>query len=80
MIQGMYHLPVSTLCAVSVSFTACLLLPIQTYIGSVLVSVNPYKTIRDLYGSGTMDQYRGVNFYELPPHVYVTVWHRLYNM
>ena len=56
--------------------TQCLLLcvssvAIQTYIGSVLVSVNPYKAIPDLYGPGTMDKYRGVNFYELPPHVYV---------
>ena len=43
---------------------------IYTYIGSVLVSVNPYKTIIDLYGASTMEMYRGVNFYELPPHVY----------
>lgn len=56
------------------SFTLCLLSPIQTYIGSVLVSVNPYKTIADLYGPSTMEQYRGVNFYELPPHVWVLLW------
>nr|WEL12766.1 myosin class I B [Halisarca dujardinii] len=43
---------------------------IYTYIGSVLVSVNPYKTIPDLYGPVMMETYRGVNFYELPPHVY----------
>lgn len=42
----------------------------QTYIGSVVVSVNPYKTL-DIYDANTMEQYRGINFYELPPHLYV---------
>ena len=41
---------------------------IQTYIGSVVVSVNPYKQI-GIYDSETMEEYKGVNFYELPPHM-----------
>ena len=45
----------------------------QTYIGSVVVSVNPYKQI-GIYGQDTMDEYRGVNFYELPPHMYVGIY------
>lgn len=42
---------------------------IYTYIGPVLVSVNPYKNL-DIYGVDFIEQYRNVNFYELPPHIY----------
>lgn len=43
---------------------------IYTYIGPVLVSVNPYRTIRNLYDSDVIKTYRNVSFYELPPHIY----------
>ena len=46
--------------------------PLQTYIGSVVVSVNPYKQI-GIYDSDAMEEYRGVNFYEMPPHMYAYV-------
>ncbi|XP_061624177.1 unconventional myosin-Ih isoform X3 [Phyllopteryx taeniolatus] len=42
---------------------------IYTYIGTLLVSVNPYKEL-DIYNKEQMDVYMGVNFYELPPHIY----------
>uniref|UniRef100_A0A8C6J889 Uncharacterized protein n=1 Tax=Melopsittacus undulatus TaxID=13146 RepID=A0A8C6J889_MELUD len=42
---------------------------IYTYIGSLLVSVNPYKEL-DIYTVTQMRLYRGVNFFELPPHLY----------
>jgi myosin-1 len=43
---------------------------IYTYIGSVLLSVNPFKNISGLYGPQQIRQYRGRYLYELPPHIY----------
>jgi len=43
---------------------------IYTYIGHVLISVNPYKQINNLYTERTLKDYRGKYRYELPPHVY----------
>ncbi|XP_076130722.1 unconventional myosin-Ic isoform X1 [Alosa pseudoharengus] len=42
---------------------------IYTYIGSVLVSVNPYKEL-EIYSRQHMERYRGVNFYEISPHIF----------
>ncbi|XP_069068817.1 unconventional myosin-Ih [Pleurodeles waltl] len=42
---------------------------IYTYIGTLLVSVNPYKDF-GLYTQNQMELYHGVNFFELPPHIY----------
>lgn len=43
-------------------------LHMKTYIGTLLVSVNPYKEL-DIYSKKQMDIYMGVNFFELPPHM-----------
>ncbi|XP_038664810.1 unconventional myosin-Id-like [Scyliorhinus canicula] len=40
-----------------------------TYIGEVVISVNPYQQI-DLYGSDMIEYYRGRELYERPPHLY----------
>ncbi|KAG7274689.1 hypothetical protein CRUP_021130 [Coryphaenoides rupestris] len=42
---------------------------IYTYIGTLVVSVNPYKEL-DIYNAKQMDLYMGVTFFELPPHIY----------
>lgn len=42
---------------------------IYTYIGPVLVSVNPYHEL-DIYNNEVIKSYKNVNFYELPPHVF----------
>jgi myosin-1 len=44
---------------------------IYTYIGHVLISLNPFKPIPDLYAHKTLQEYRGKYAYELPPHIYM---------
>lgn len=41
---------------------------LQTYIGNVLVSVNPYQQL-PIYGPEFIARYRDYTFYELKPHV-----------
>mmetsp|Transcript_26571 Transcript_26571/g.44608 ORF Transcript_26571/g.44608 Transcript_26571/m.44608 type:complete len:1023 (-) Transcript_26571:177-3245(-) len=43
---------------------------IYTYIGPVLLSVNPFKDIRGLYAPSKINEYRGKYIYEAEPHVY----------
>lgn len=41
---------------------------LQTYIGQVLVSVNPYKEL-NIYSEQDIKEYRGKHFFETPPHM-----------
>ena len=43
---------------------------IYTYTGSILIAVNPFARLPQLYGAHMMEAYRGRALGELSPHVY----------
>ncbi|KAL6883729.1 hypothetical protein ACP4OV_011143 [Aristida adscensionis] len=43
---------------------------VYTYTGRILIAVNPFAKLPHLYGMQMMEQYRGVQFGELSPHVF----------
>ncbi|CAI7598339.1 unnamed protein product [Penicillium pancosmium] len=52
---------------------------IYTYIGHVLVSVNPFQDL-GIYTDKVLDSYRGKNRLEVPPHVFGVAESAYYNM
>ena len=43
---------------------------LQTYIGLVVISINPYKKLK-IFGPDTIQEYRSRNVYETKPHAWV---------
>lgn len=42
----------------------------QTYVANILIAVNPYFEIKDLYSSKTIKSYQGKSLGVMPPHVF----------
>ncbi|XP_011295457.1 myosin heavy chain 95F isoform X2 [Musca domestica] len=43
---------------------------IYTYVANILIAINPYREITDLYAPATIKKYNGRSLGELPPHVF----------
>ncbi|VVC95725.1 unnamed protein product [Leptidea sinapis] len=43
---------------------------IYTYVANILLAVNPYEDIPDMYSPSTIKKYQGRSLGELPPHVF----------
>lgn len=52
---------------------------IYTYIGHVLISVNPFQDL-GIYTQQTLNMYKGKNRLEVPPHVYAIAESMYYNL
>lgn len=52
---------------------------IYTYIGHVLISVNPFRDL-GIYSEQVLESYRGKNRLEVPPHVFAIAESMYYNM
>jgi myosin VI len=42
----------------------------KTYVANILISINPYKSIDDLYSNSMISKYRGKSLSTLPPHLF----------
>ena len=42
----------------------------QTYVANILIAVNPYYEIKDMYSSKTIKSYQGKSLGVMPPHVF----------
>ena len=43
---------------------------IYTYVANILIAINPYSVIKDLYAGPTIKAYQGRSLGTMPPHVF----------
>lgn len=43
---------------------------------NILIAVNPYKEIKDLYSDGAIQKYKGKSLGEMTPHVFAIGKHK----
>lgn len=43
---------------------------LQTYVANILLAVNPYHEVKELYSKERIKQYHGKSLGVLPPHVF----------
>ena len=43
---------------------------IYTYVANILIAINPYCEVKDLYASQTIKAYQGRSLGTMPPHVF----------
>lgn len=53
---------------------------IQTHIGSILVAVNPYKKIANIYDDDVIKSYNNKYLGDMPPHIYAIANEAYYAM
>ena len=51
----------------------------QTYTANILIAINPYYEVPDLYTPGTIQKYRGKSLGTVPPHVFAIGKHDFTN-
>lgn len=42
----------------------------QTYVANILISINPYEQVPELYSSKMIKKYQGKSLGTLPPHIF----------
>ena len=52
----------------------------QTYIGSILAAVNPYREIKGFYTTDIMTEYSKYHLGEKPPHIFAIANECYYSM
>lgn len=53
---------------------------IYTYVGNILISINPYEYISNLYDENVIENYMGKSLGSMPPHIFSIGFYFLINL